>query len=541
VSCFPEATYAIYVDGELAADEAHRVEAHLSGCSRCRDLVKALRAENRLLTEALLEVEQAPSAEPVPAGATRPLDVLWTGLAVLAAATGLETAWNLLSGFEAPAGVNWLNPFSVTVQWNLFFTSLFYFVEEGAVMLLSNVIVVGLFALTLAMIAATAVYMWRRPSTVSLLATLALAFIFAAPATAIDHRSGTRVNIGAGETLDDTLLAHADYIRIDGVVTGNVISFANELTITGTVKGDVVAFCKTFNLDGTVEGNVYAFSQWSSIRGHVGNSVTTFVQQARLSDAAHIDSDLLMFVDEVNLDGNVARDVYVFGDRVFVRGSIGRNLRARVARLTLLAASQVGGDLFARVKKEKDLHIDPGATVVGKTEVKLPAERPSRFLRAKFYIWEAVWLAAAFILGLLLHWLFPALFQSRPQTPVAFLRTLGLGFLVLVATPVAAIIVAITVIGMPLAVISLVLLLLGVYLAKVFVAAFVGQALTSGREGQPPAFALRLLLGLVILFVAMNLPYLGGWIAFLVILLGLGMSAMQVYRAWRRPAATAAA
>jgi len=53
MSCHPEATYAVYVDGELEDDERRRVDAHLVSCLRCRSLVVLLREEAELVAEAL--------------------------------------------------------------------------------------------------------------------------------------------------------------------------------------------------------------------------------------------------------------------------------------------------------------------------------------------------------------------------------------------------------------------------------------------------------------------------------------------------------
>ena len=94
----------------------------------------------------------------------------------------------------------------------------------------------------------------------------------------------------------------------------------------------------------------------------------------------------------------------------------------------------------------------------------------------------------------------------------------------LVALPVAAIIVAVTVIGLPIALISLVLYLIALYLAKIVVAEFVGRQLMQSRG------ALPLLVGVLVVVVAINLPWIGGLINFLLILLGLGALAVTTYR-----------
>ena len=139
-------------------------------------------------------------------------------------------------------------------------------------------------------------------------------------------------------------------------------------------------------------------------------------------------------------------------------------------------------------------------------------------------------MAAAFLTGLLLFWLFPALFAVRLETAGAVLRTMGVGFLALVATPVAAFVAAITLIGLPVGLLGGVAWLAGLYLAKIFVGAFLGRALmrSAGRR----SFAVTLLVGLVISLAAVSIPYAGWVIHFLFLLLGLGIFVLQVRGYW---------
>ncbi len=53
MECYSERVVSIFVDGELEGEEARRLRDHLSTCQRCRHLLDALRAENRVLSESL--------------------------------------------------------------------------------------------------------------------------------------------------------------------------------------------------------------------------------------------------------------------------------------------------------------------------------------------------------------------------------------------------------------------------------------------------------------------------------------------------------
>ena len=56
MKCPTEFTYSTYVDGELSAEEHRQVETHVTACDGCRILVEALRAETRMLVDAMQSV-----------------------------------------------------------------------------------------------------------------------------------------------------------------------------------------------------------------------------------------------------------------------------------------------------------------------------------------------------------------------------------------------------------------------------------------------------------------------------------------------------
>jgi hypothetical protein len=71
------------------------------------------------------------------------------------------------------------------------------------------------------------------------------------------------------------------------------------------------------------------------------------------------------------------------------------------------------------------------------------------------------------------------------------------------------------------------------YLSKIVIAAFLGRSLIGGNNSQPST-PLMLLAGLVPVFIAINLPYVGSVISFLLVCLGLGALTVTVYQLTRR-------
>jgi hypothetical protein len=235
----------------------------------------------------------------------------------------------------------------------------------------------------------------------------------------------------------------------------------------------------------------------------------------------------------------VERDLYTFAGATRVQGEVAGDVIARTGRLSVSPSARVAGDLRAHVSRDEQVSVAPG-TVAGATRIILPEiEQPrSRFLRPGFYLWQLVRLGAAFVTGLVLFWLFPNWFQERVAALPDVLRALGVGFLILVATPVAVILVAVTLVGLPIALFSLVLWLAALYAAMIFVAAWLGQTLLHSDARTLKSFALPLLAGLAIVLALTAVPYLGFLVRGIVLLLGLGLlaKALQATRLRREDA-----
>jgi hypothetical protein len=233
----------------------------------------------------------------------------------------------------------------------------------------------------------------------------------------------------------------------------------------------------------------------------------------------------------------VKRSVTIFTSNADVSGSIGRELTMAGGSLTLTSAARVGGNLTARVRQLKDVHIADGATIGGNRDIQVRT-RKSQFTRSGFYFRQAVWLASAMLVGWLGLVLFPGFVQASTQAVGSGWRSLGMGVAVLAGVPVAIVVAAITLVGIPLSLMLFAAYLVSIYLAKIWVGAFLGRILLRPTDATKRDWLLGLLLGLLMLTIVGFIPYLGGLVRFGMICLGLGAFAWQLYHA-SRPATMA--
>ena len=523
MACFSELTYAIFVDDELPSEEASRVRAHLSTCNRCRGLVAALRAENQALSEVL--------ANPVTAAAKPRFLREFLILVAVIGVVGAGLSW--LSGQTAPVSLNWLNPFDAEGRINALFTFFFFLQRGGADMLERWAALVGGICVVFAIGGTTVLLarsrrMFRAGFNVTL---VLLACVF--PGHALEHRTGTNVTIGQTETINDTLVVHGETVEMDGAVNGDLIAQGRLVAVRGTVKGNVFVFAQHVEIDGTVGGSVVSWGQTVTVSGNLMHNLYSWSQFLRLEPSAEIGMDMISGGADLTLEGKVDRNVTLFAHTTAVRGLVGRDLVFRGGKLNLSPPARVGGDLAAYVRNSKNVDVAPGVVIGGKTETHIE-HAVSRFSRRHFYVWQAIWLAAAFLVGLAAIWLAPGFFRSVSQGVAQGWRSPLLGFAVLVVTPIAVVLGAITLVGLPLALLTLLFYGIGLYLAKIFVGASLGQFVL--RKNSPSTGQLigALIVGLIILTIAFQIPYAVGKVIHVVTFcFGLGAFAWHIYRVWR--------
>ena len=536
MSCFPEATWAVYVDGELDPKQTRAIESHLVGCRTCRALVVALRDEADALSDAVHERqrERAPASRPAAEPARGLALGVMPSLALVAAAlAGL--GWLFEAGL--PAAIEWMNPFRSSGAYEMAF-DLIFLMRDQAPGLLELGVALAATASASAILTFALTVVLRRWSGPGAALLLGLALV-GAPAPSEAHfgmHAHEGYTLGAGEIHDGTLIVSGGTADIDGEVAGDLLVLSERLVIRGVVKGNVYALVQTLEAPGVIEGSLHVGSERADVAGSVGGNLYAGAEQFTLGRGGKVERDLAIWVEDGVLEGEIGRDVYAGGRNLEIRGEIARNLRAWWTRVALVGAASVGGDFTSAHAPGREPQIAATARVAGEveSEVQLSPMRVGfdQYLQLHFWLWTAIRIAGAFAVGMLLHWLLPALFSGRVESAGAFFRVLGMGLVTLVAAPIILVLIGITIAGIPVALIGFALYLSCLFVAIVMAGELVGGALVH-PEGGRGGFGLALLVGLVIVIFAIQAPYLGTPARIVALLCGLGLIVERSADVWR--------
>jgi len=528
VSCPGEPTWSVYVDGELDADETRAAELHLVSCRDCRSRVLALHDEAAALRDVL--GERAAAAGPVRARPGPARDLAWGLPAAVAGVTALLAVLSLLFELRLPGVLDRFDPRRLMGVYEMAFDLVFLLRSRlpGLFQLATAIgAVTALSALGCAAVHALSQRVVRSSSL--LLVLVALVGVVAPDVSrALDFRRDRDTHITAGQTVSETLVCTGDVVLVDGTVDGDLLVGAERFVLSGEVTGNLYVFAEEVEIEGVVQGSALLAAERARLAGRVGGSLVFAGKRLALAQAARVARDAAVFAEGVRVEGELARDLTFAGEWVEVRGRIGRDLHVLSAeRITLLDGARIGGDVRARLGRGSEA-VDraPGAVVAGETRVEARSTVRDHFLahyrHPRFYLWLLVSAAAAFVFGLLIQVLDPRLFEAERPDARGFFRSLGVGFLLVLAGPVAIGLAALTVVGIPVALLGFFVLVTAVYSAYVFAAALVGRSLLPPSRPGLAGSAPSLLVGVLVLSAVAVLPFVGPAVRVVAVLFGLG-------------------
>jgi hypothetical protein len=345
------------------------------------------------------------------------------------------------------------------------------------------------------------------------------------------ERGPERVERGAGA---DRFVA-GNAVVVAQPVDGDLIAAGGEVDVEQAVGGDAVLAGGRVRLDASAGQNLYAAGGRVEIDATVERNARVAGGSVQLGPRGRIRGNASLAGGRVNVLGAVDGYLQVGAGRVLIDAPVAGDVEAAGRSIELGPNARIAGRL--RYRSERDLVRDPKAQVIGGEERLTWPDFKSheRQAREAGRVLSWLWTAGLMLLGVVLVAGFP---RATARVTESARQRLGwsllVGFLALVAIPPATAIAAFTVIGLPVAV--LVLLLYLVLLLVGFVAA--GVALGDAVLGRwsAPRFArtswraVAAAIGVLVLALLARVPYVGAFVALLALLVGVGAVLMSLRR-----------
>lgn len=354
-------------------------------------------------------------------------------------------------------------------------------------------------------------------------------FSLAAPLDvfAYEVKRGPSVLVGKDEIIDGNLFAAGSNIQIDGTVRGDVFCAGQTISITGLVEGNVFCAGQTMSISSQIDGDLVGAGQSLNFRGDIARNLVFAGQSITTDSSSGVGWQAILAGETIDLGGQIDRDLLGAGSKFRISGNVGRNAdlwldRSGRGSLVVAPTGVITGDLTYHARSEAQL--EAGSQVIGKTDFRKLDFRPQRPPQGA---WIGKWLYGAvssFVIGLLFILLWPKRLQDLlDEMKKGTKANFGWGLVLALLSPLVALLLAFTLIGLPLAVLIVLSWLILMWLSKILVAAYIGRlAVEKWLPSKRSNLYWMLALGVLIAYFFYGIPFIGGLISFVAVIYGLG-------------------
>jgi cytoskeletal protein CcmA (bactofilin family) len=314
---------------------------------------------------------------------------------------------------------------------------------------------------------------------------------------------------------DDLIVSGGAALYPGDSVTGDAIVVGREVEVNTGIGGDYLGAAGKQHIGGRVHGSIRATGGEVHVSGTVDRNVTLAGGSVTLDSTADVARNAYLVGGNVWVNGSVRGNLLASAGNVVLNGTVGRDVEVRGDELRIGPHAVITGNLRYRVQAGK-VHIDSAARISG-TVTALPV---SRGWSLTHWLWTLGFLVVGGVVVALLPRFTAAAAEIIPERPFRS-ALVGLGWAILV--PFAIIIAVVTVIGIPLAIVTALLYGIVVYLSTVPFAIWIGRLLLgarnrAGRQG----VLLSFLIGGILVLAVQLIPVVGPVITAIAACLGLG-------------------
>lgn len=352
-------------------------------------------------------------------------------------------------------------------------------------------------------------------------------FISASPVSAQKQWEGNdslpeNYFLGPGDIINEDVFAAGERVDIAGTVNGDVYAAGGQIYVSGHITGDLLAAGGSVNISGIIGEDLRVTGGNITLSGRVGKNASIAAGNITLTENADINGGLSALFGNLDSYGTVNRYFRGAGGNFTLAGNVGGDVEAAVGSLNIRDRSQIFGDLTYWSKSQGTIAENAqitGRTVFNQAEGYNPdTSGIKKTASSGFRIGSFIF---TFILGIIYIVLFPGHLNKaakiiREKSIQSFFWGLVSPLLIFFL----ALVLTLTLIGIPLAFFILFLYFFIVYISRIPVIYFLGNLLPGFNEKDKPVLSFTA--GLIIYWLLTLIPYVGGLIKLVAVAIGIG-------------------
>ncbi len=324
-------------------------------------------------------------------------------------------------------------------------------------------------------------------------------------------------------------------VAADLMVAGGRISIESDVGADATLAGGAVDIRAPVNEDLRVAAGTVR------VERNIGGDLMATGGTISVDSQAHVGGATRLAGGEIIVAGNIDRDAKIHGGKITLSGRIDGDTRLIGQEIVVAPTARFGGNLSysSPTALPDNLRTQVSGTITrlettdGWQVEQRGAGRVLSWLHPLFFV-------SMLVCGTLLYLLFPNAVNGVQRTigehPV---RSLLIGLAMLFAIPPVTILLMVTVIGLPIGFALLLLYPLALLFGYLATAFFLGRkAALATKHAEPLSWKKQVLylgLALLLLSLALAIPFIGPLVLMLAVIIGAGGCAIWAYQQYESP------
>lgn len=345
----------------------------------------------------------------------------------------------------------------------------------------------------------------------------ALILILPLPILAKTMQNNQLVIVASDQVIDHNYYNAGNTVNIYGTINGDVFVAGNTITIDSqNINGDIFAAGNTITIKGTVNGSLRLAGQNIFIDGQISGNVLAGGQNINLNSSSVVNGHVTVAGQSIDSQGVIKGQLEAAGEMAYLNGQVDKDVYLQLGQTKLQVGDQakIGGKLFYKSLEQGQVSDKAQISQGVFFEPHVPKQKPS--FKGFGFGSFVVKFFGMLVVGMILMHIWPKFLPESVETikkNKAGVFFKGFGWLIL--TPILLIIVAITIIGLPLAGLLFILWMLGLYLAKI-IAAWLLIALIRAKffKDKKLSNIWWLAIGILLYIILGKIPFIGWVIAF---------------------------
>lgn len=317
-------------------------------------------------------------------------------------------------------------------------------------------------------------------------------------------------------------IVQEDEALTTGAVNDDLYAVGNSVSVNHPVRDDLFSVANSVEVTETVGQDVFVAGNSVRIMGEVGDDVFAAGNSVRIMPTLAGDVFAAGSVIEIVSD-NIEGSIYSAGQKITISGQIDGSVRVTGEVVRIKSGTKIAGDLITY--GHNDPVIEGDVSVGGETRHQSESGRPTPAMTSQGLVLDwVISVVTWFVSAVVLLYLLPVFTNDVVKKAWHQSgRSLGVGFVWLLALMPVVIVLFMTIIGWPLAILTLVSSLTALIIASPLSMVVAGVWVMQKIQKAEMSIAWQhVLVGTVVMKIVQLVPLVGWLISLLVFILTLG-------------------